>query len=118
MSGFKRRKDLDRRDDEFGLLISYAMENLQTGQIEYWWDNQLGMNYQEIDKRKGRRLSGWIDDLPVYVSRNDQEQAKQLKKMVDCFCYSDDEEQKRKIIEAIKISNKSFGYDEENRGYL
>ena len=60
---YKRRKDLDEYNGQFGLLISQAYENEQTGQIEHWVNNDILANYEEIDRRKGRYRLGVLGAL-------------------------------------------------------
>ena len=116
MKKYKRRKDLDKYDKEFGLLIASAHEDLQTGQIEYWWDNKIGANYEQIDRRKGRILSTWIDDLPVYVPNDNEEEAEASYRRV-CQYYSL-KVQMKQILDQIKKKNKELGFDEQHLGYL
>lgn len=116
MVRYKRRKDLDKYDDQFGLLIAYAEENLQTGQIEYNWDNEIGINHEQIDKRKGRILSTWIDDLPVYIPINDEEESEKSQQRV--FQYYRLKGELEQIISQIKQKNKQLGYDDQHKGYF
>lgn len=116
MKRYKRRKDLDKYDKEFGLLIAFANEDLQTGQIEYGWDNEIGANYEQIDRRKGRILSTWIDDLPVYIPRDNEEEAEASYQRVHQYYIL--EAQMKQILEQIKEKNKELGFDEQHLGYL
>lgn len=116
MGKWKRRKDLDKYDDQFGLLIAYATQNLQTGQIEYSWDNEIGANYEWIDKQKGRILSGWLDDLPVYVPIGDKEKQEASSQRV--LQYEILKSRMNQILEEIREENKKLGYDQEHLGYL
>lgn len=82
-----RRKQLDQYNKQFGLLISQAYENKQTGEIEYCIDKKIAANYEQIDRRKGRFLTGWVGDnnqIAVYAEIGKQSE---VKRKVDEYLY-------------------------------
>ena len=109
---YTRMKDLDHYDHQFGLMIDYAVKNEQTGQIEYHVDNDILANYQQIDRRKGRFLITWLDDLPVYGELENQEETRQKLDQI-WYCEQRICQLKEEIIE----KNKELGWDEEKGGY-
>ena len=110
--GYTRMKDLDHYDHQFGLMIDYAVKNEQTGQIEYWTDKNVLANYQQIDKRKGRFLVTWLDDLPVYAELGKEEETGQKLDEI-WYCEWRICQLKKEIIQ----KNKELGWDEEKGGY-
>lgn len=116
MTHYIRRPELNKYDDQFGLLIAYAEENVQTGEIEYSWDREIGANYEQIDRRKGRILSTWIDDLPVYIPIDNEQQQEESYQRV--MRYGLLQKQMEQILEEIREKNKNLGFDEDHLGYL
>ena len=109
---YTRIKELDHYDHQFGLMIDYAIKNEKTGQIEYCVDNDVLANYQQIDRRKGRFLITWLDDLPVYAEIGKEKEVKQKLDQIQYYEYKI-YQLKNQIIK----KNKQLGWDEEKGGY-
>ncbi len=109
---FTRMKNLDHYDHQFGLLLDYAEKNEQTGQIEYFVDNDILANYEEIDRRKGRILITWMDDLPVYGEIGKEKETREILEEI-WYCEYRINQLRNEIIK----KNKELGWDEEKGGY-
>ena len=87
MKRIKRMKDLDIFDLDTGLVTQKACKNLQTGQIEYFCDQETYQNGLKIDEHNGRQRIAFLDDMFVYAKKDDKENKKIVGFKIDEILY-------------------------------